>query len=59
MSDHLDKAKQHLLKQEWSEAAKELIEASRQEPDFDKAADLVILAGSLMNNMRINSKLRL
>lgn len=55
----LDKASEAFKKHDWYEAGKQMLNAAQEKPDFDRAADYVMLAASCFNNMRLNTKLRL
>lgn len=59
MSDPLTKANAAMIKHDWSNAAKHLLDAADEEPDFMKASDHVLKAASLFNVIRMNGRLKL
>lgn len=48
----VEKAKAAEIEQDWHEAARWYTEACRQEPDFDRAADYLMLAAISLRNMQ-------
>lgn len=52
MKDPVILATEAVIKKDWSEAAKHFIEACRREPDFDTAANYLMLAAGCIQNLK-------